>query len=261
MSKTEPLLLMHGIGGHLEADAKSVLALSTTITLSRSFLSAAACRTSRSTLTTCPLPTRDNLANSWMQWASCALTSRTNRWVAGTFAVMCPFRVKRLILNTIGGIPIAGEKGRRDLQHFEELSRPNVGQAPTIETVRRRTRWLMHESQLALAGRRTRRLAAGNLPAARLPTGHAESARASQVGRFWRECAGDDRTRQLACDTLILWTRFNPIHDLEAATAACAQVLGEQLHVMRADAAHWPQHEAPDEFNTVVHQFLQTGKV
>jgi HOMODA hydrolase len=66
---------------------------------------------------------------------------------------------------------------------------------------------------------------------------------------------------KLACDTLFLWTRFNPIHDLESANAACAQVPGGQLHVMRADAAHWPQYEAPAEFNTVVHQFLQTGKV
>ena len=66
---------------------------------------------------------------------------------------------------------------------------------------------------------------------------------------------------KLACDTLFLWTRFNPIHDLEAATAACAQVHGGQLYVMQADAAHWPQYEAPAEFNAVVHQFLQTGKV
>lgn len=49
--------------------------------------------------------------------------------------------------------------------------------------------------------------------------------------------------------------------DVEAATAACTRVRGGQLYVTRADAAHWPQYEAPAEFNEVMHRFLQTGKV
>jgi HOMODA hydrolase len=29
---------------------------------------------------------------------------------------------------------------------------------------------------------------------------------------------------------------------------------------MKADAAHWPQYEAPQEFNDVMRKFLATGK-
>ncbi|MNP32481.1 Alpha/beta hydrolase family protein [compost metagenome] len=66
---------------------------------------------------------------------------------------------------------------------------------------------------------------------------------------------------QLQCDTLFLWTRHNPIHDLPAAEAACARNPKARLYVMQADAAHWPQYEAPEEFNRVMRSFLRTGEV
>jgi HOMODA hydrolase len=30
---------------------------------------------------------------------------------------------------------------------------------------------------------------------------------------------------------------------------------------MKADAAHWPQYEADEEFNDVVTHYLKTGKI
>jgi pimeloyl-ACP methyl ester carboxylesterase len=30
---------------------------------------------------------------------------------------------------------------------------------------------------------------------------------------------------------------------------------------MKNDAAHWPQYEAPEEFNAVLRSFLNTGKI
>jgi HOMODA hydrolase len=65
---------------------------------------------------------------------------------------------------------------------------------------------------------------------------------------------------KIACDTLFLWTRDNPIHDVPAAEAACARTPKGQLYVMKADAAHWPQYEAPEEFNSVMRKFLATGQ-
>lgn len=63
MGRPEALFLMHGIGGHLEAYAKNVLALSEHFTSSRSTSSATACRTSRWTSITRLRPTRGNSPN------------------------------------------------------------------------------------------------------------------------------------------------------------------------------------------------------
>jgi HOMODA hydrolase len=65
--------------------------------------------------------------------------------------------------------------------------------------------------------------------------------------------------QDLQCETLYLWTRDNPVHDVAAATAACERTPKGKLYVMQADAAHWPQYEAPDEFNAVMRKFLTTG--
>ncbi|HEY8709952.1 MAG TPA: alpha/beta fold hydrolase, partial [Burkholderiaceae bacterium] len=151
--KPEALFLMHGIGGHLEAYAKNVLALSAHYhVVAFDFVGHGL---SDKPLDIDYLPA--TYARQLAELMDALGIARANisgeslgGWVAGTFAVMFPDRVKRLILNTTGGIPIVSEKGRRDLQNLEELSRRNVGQVPTIETVRRRMQWLMHESNWPL---------------------------------------------------------------------------------------------------------------
>ena len=62
-------------------------------------------------------------------------------------------------------------------------------------------------------------------------------------------------------DTLFLWTEDNPVHDVETARHSAARVPGAQLYVMRAVSAHWPQYEAPQEFNAVVRSFLRDGRI
>jgi len=52
--------------------------------------------------------------------------------------------VKRIMLNTAAGIPITTEKGRADLEALKQLSKANVQQAPTMESVRARMHWLFH---------------------------------------------------------------------------------------------------------------------
>ena len=57
-------------------------------------------------------------------------------------------------------------------------------------------------------------------------------------------------------ETMLLWTRNNPIHDLECAQAAVKRIANGTLYVMEADGAHWPQYEAPEEFNRVARDFF-----
>jgi len=66
---------------------------------------------------------------------------------------------------------------------------------------------------------------------------------------------------KIQAETLFLWTRDNPVHDVESARAAAKKVAKAQFYLMKADAAHWPQYEDPEEFNGVARQFFATGKV
>ena len=61
---------------------------------------------------------------------------------------------------------------------------------------------------------------------------------------------------RIRSETLLLWTRDNPIHDLDAARATQTRIANSRLYVMAADSCHWPQYEAPGEFNDVTRCFF-----
>jgi HOMODA hydrolase len=177
-------------------------------------------------------------------------------WVSGVFAAKYPGRVRRLMLNTAGGIPVVSDKGKQDMANFMALNKANVDKTPTRETVTARMKWLMHPNNHHLLNEElidlrlrfylapeTRRVA---------PTINAVIQRHDE---FLIPLGS------LRCQTLFLWTVDNPIHDLQAAREAAARVPGSAFYVMQGDAAHWPQYELPDEFNAVTEQFFLHGTV
>jgi pimeloyl-ACP methyl ester carboxylesterase len=255
----QTVILMHGVGGHLEAYAKNVIALSDEFhVIAYDFPGHG--QSSHDLPDFSPALLARHLAELMdvLGVTRAHLSGESlGGWVAGVFATVYPERVARLVLNTSAGIPIVSVQGQQDLQELITLSARNASQPPTTESVTARMRWLMHESNWGLL---TDELIATRLTYYRDP-GTRRSG--PVIGRFM---TADVATHlidlsQLACETLFLWTRHNPIHDLAAATAACARVAQGQVYVMQAQAAHWPQYEAPAEFNTVFKQFLKDGTV
>jgi HOMODA hydrolase len=177
-------------------------------------------------------------------------------WVSALFAAKYPYRVHRLMLNTAAGIPVVSEKGKADLAQFKALNRANVDQTPTRESVAARMKWLMHPNNhpLLLDELIDLRLKIYLHPDTRRVAPSINSV----IAHHDDYLIPLDRLR---CETLFLWTADNPIHDVEAARSASARVLGSRVYVMKADAAHWPQYEAPDEFNEVARRFFDSGKV
>lgn len=177
-------------------------------------------------------------------------------WVSGLFAAKYPDRVKRLMLNTAAGIPVISDKGKQDMANFMALNKANVDRVPSRETVTARMQWLMHPANhhLLLDELIDLRLRIYLAPETRrvAPTINAIIAHHDEY------LIPLDKIR---CDTLLLWTADNPIHDLEAARAASRQIPGSQLYVMQGNSAHWPQYEAPEEFNAVAASFFATGKL
>jgi 2-hydroxy-6-oxonona-2,4-dienedioate hydrolase len=255
----DPLILMHGIGGHLEAYAKNVIALSDRFhVIAFDFVGHGLSEKKFDVEYTPDFYAehlRDLMDTLGIYRAHLSGES-LGGWVAGRFATKYPQRVDRLVLNTAGGMPIVSEKGRQDLANLVELSKKSAGLDPTQASVLARMKWLLHENNWPLL--------TDEMVSTRLriySDAEAKKAAALVQKQFSRKDDSDFVAfENLHAETLFLWTRNNPIHDLPAAEAACARTPEGELYVMKADAAHWPQYEAPDEFNSVISRYLLSGQ-
>ncbi len=151
--KGEALILMHGIGGHLEAYAKNVVALSDRFHVIAFDFVGHGLSEKKLDIEYTP----DIYAEHLREVMDALGIQRAHisgellgGWVSGKFAVRYPERVLRVVLNTAAGMPIVSEKGKQDLANLVELSKKSAGQAPTYESVLARMKWLMHEKNWPL---------------------------------------------------------------------------------------------------------------
>jgi HOMODA hydrolase len=252
------IVFQHGLGGHLEAYAKNVMPLSDEFrTIAFDFVGHGLSNRKHMEYTPPVLAEQLRELMDALELPHAHLSGESlGGWVSGYFAVRYPERVGRLMLNTAAGIPIVSARGRADLENLMTLSRRNADQAPTFDSVKARIGWLIHPAN--------HHLISDELVTLRLR--YYSSAEARAVAPMAnRMLPRHDEflvpLEQMRCPTLLLWTRDNPIHDLECARAAQARIAGSQLYVMHADSAHWPQYEAPEEFNRVARQFFRDGSV
>lgn len=261
--KAETLILMHGIGGHLEAYAKNVVALGEhyhVIAFDYVGHGLSAKKTDieysiadyveqlRELMDVLDIPQAHISGES------------LGGVVTGDFAVRYPQRIKRAVLNTTGGIPVVSDKGRADLKYLAELSARSFGQAPTFDSIRERMQWLLFEgnwhllSDELIATRLAFYSSAGYQQCA--PLIYSRLKRVKEGGK-----PDMIELEKVQCETLLLWTSHNPIHDVAAAEAALPRLPRGQLYVMQTEAGHWPQYEDPEEFNGVMLKFLASGKL
>lgn len=259
MEHDKTLLFMHGIGGHLEAYARNIAALSDEFhTVAYDYVGHGL--SNKMEMDYSPLVLVEHLAELMdaLQIERAHLCGESlGGWVAGHFARLYPQRIDRLILNTSAGLPIITDKGRAELQDLIDLSRKATGHGPpTYESIENRMKWLFHPNN--------HHMISDELINTRL-TLYSQPVMKDVAPRVLAMIpAHDDFLIPLAeikCDTLFLWTEDNPVQDVETARRSSAQVPGSLLYVMKKDSAHWPQYEAPEEFNRVVRQFLADGTI
>lgn len=252
------ILFQHGIGGHLEAYCKNLVPLSDQFrTLAFDYVGHA--MSTRKAMEYTPPVLAEQLRELMdalgIQKAHLSGES-LGGWVSGFFAVKYPQRVDRLMLNTGAGIPIVSDKGRADMANLMELSKKAAGQAPNFASVKARIEWLIHPKNHHLI---TDELVDLRLHYYLMPEGREVSPMVNRMlPRHDEFLLPLEQIRQ---QTMLLWTRDNPIHDLECAKAAAARIAKADLYVMQADAAHWPQYEAPDEFNRIARAFFSGESV
>jgi pimeloyl-ACP methyl ester carboxylesterase len=255
---TEAILFQHGLNGHLEAYAKNLLPLSQQYhVIAFDYVGHGLSDKKVDEYNPAVFAEQMRELMDVLKIEAAHLSGESlGGWVSGLFAAKYPHRVKRLMLNTAGGIPIVSAKGKQDMENFMALNRRNVDSVPTRESVLARMQWLMHPNNHHLLNE--------ELVDLRLRIYLAPETRrvAPRINAVIQR--HDDfliPLESLRCETLFLWTKDNPIHDLEAAKAAAARTRNSTFYLMQGDSAHWPQYEAPDEFNAVAANFFSTGKV
>lgn len=254
----ETILFQHGINGHLEAYAKNLISLSKEFHVI-AFDYVGHGLSDKPQLEYTPHLLAEQLGELMdaLGLESAHLSGESlGGWVSALFAVKYPQRVKRLMLNTAGGLPVVSEKGKADLQNLISLNERNVNNVPTEQTVTARLQWLMHPKNHHLVNEE---LIALRLGIYLRPETRAVAPIINRIINRHDEFLIP--VEQIKNPTFLLWTVDNPIHDLETARASAARIPGSQLYVMQGDSAHWPQYECPEEFDRVTTEFFRTGKV
>jgi len=256
----ETLIFLHGVGGHSEAYAKNVVALSDEFhVVAYDYVGQG--MSDKLVLDYTPMVLVDHLREVMdaLGVEKAHLSGESmGGWVSGLFTVKYPERVMKLNFNTAAGLPIHTEKGRAELQDLIDLtSKATTMGPPTFDSVKNRMKWLFHpnnhESMI------TDELVETRLVCYRRPGSKEVAGKVlAMIGMH------DDYLipmEKISKETLFLWTDDNPCHDVDCAKESAAKISGSLLYIMKKDSAHWPQYESPEEFNDVLRRFLKTGKI
>lgn len=173
-------------------------------------------------------------------------------WIACRLALEAPERVGRLVLNTMAGLPIPDDEGGRA---FSDLVARSQESMRTLDpaAIRRRLEWIVADpgcitDELVSLRRRLWSQPGWQRIAARV------------IGlltpeRYERQQLEQSELARIEAPTLLVWTPANPVHGLDAVTQAAAALPDADLIVVDG-AAHWPQFEQPEAFNSAVAAFL-----
>ena len=254
----EPLLLLHGMGGHAEAYIKNIVPLSSRFhvyaidMVGHGYTDKPAIRYG--------IPEFADHVRKFLNAVGAAKAhiegESLGGWVAAWLAIEHPEQVLSLILNTSAGLKITEQSPESEAQavaRLQKLSREAVAN-PTRETVRRRLDWLFLDPKTNVTD---------ELVEIRYRIYCQESARRA-MNQIVDEMAGEGRTQymltrdrlcRIEAPTMILWSRHTPTTPWQVAEQAHKIIQGSRFHVLD-DAGHWPQWEQPEEFNRLMMEFL-----
>ena len=172
-------------------------------------------------------------------------------WVASHFAVTCPARVTRLVLNTAGGDKIDAEA----LARLRQMSMAAV-EEPSWDRLRGRLEWLMHDKSLVhddLIASRQRIYA---MPDMKQAMAHILCMHTPEARR--RFALTPEQWGSIKVPTLVLWTSHDPTASVDVGRALASLIPGAKFVVME-NCGHWPQFEDAATFNRIHVEFLLRG--
>jgi 2-hydroxy-6-oxonona-2,4-dienedioate hydrolase len=169
-------------------------------------------------------------------------------WVAIKFAAAHPDRTLRLVLNTPGGTMATPEV----MERIRSLSQAAADDA-TDERIRARLEWLMADPKTV-----TDELVAIRRNIYRQP-GFAESMRhilcLQDPETRRRNLVTDEELAAVPHGALVVWTSNDPSGPASAGMNMAEKITGGRFEYI-SDAGHWTQWEQREKFNRLVLEFL-----
>ncbi|HLY64376.1 MAG TPA: alpha/beta hydrolase [Chloroflexota bacterium] len=252
----DPLILIHGGGGHAEAWARNVM------NLGKHFHVYAIDALYHGLSSKEPAAEGDEAQNNQVAAIIELMDEEGLPWahVEGesmgahlTFrlGLQHPDRCGKLIINT--GQQVKFSKPlpppRSAVENAFQLAAEFLNN-PSQEGMRRRLEWLM-----ASPDRVTDELVDLRIKLWTLPDTAASMSRRFGGGARPTLFSEDD-CKRIKNPTLVFWTEFNPSNAVEVGEYFASLIPGAKFYLMK-DAAHWPQWEHPEEHDRVIMDFLQ----
>lgn len=261
----EPLILIHGVGGHAEAYSRNVRRLADqgyraiAIDLLWHGLSGKPDFDPREY----PLRFSDQVVDLLDQIGADKAHiegESLGGWVAMSTALRYPDRVGKLILNTTAGVlwnedaVQLDQVGGRNLLQERSLA---ALEQPSLATIRSRLEWLM-----AAPDRVTDDLVALRYEIYTRPDTNAALRQVVinglGIGEDRCQYLSEEQVASITHPTLVFWSDKNPGAGPEVGERLTTLVPGAAYYCM-LDAAHWPQWEHPEEHDRVIVDFLKRG--
>ena len=260
----QPLILIHGVGGHAEAYARNINRLAAqgfrvmAIDLLWHGLSG---KPEPFDPREYPLRFADQIVDLLDQIGAEKAHiegESLGGWVAMSTALRYPARIDRLILNTTAGV-----LWNEDAVHLDQAGGSNLLrerslaalESPSKETIRSRLEWLM-----AAPDRVTDDLVDLRYDLYTRPDTNAALrmvvANGLGIGEDRCQYLTEEQVGSIGVPTLVFWSEKNPGSGPEVGERLATLIPGAAYYCM-LDAAHWPQWEHPEEHDRVVTGFLK----
>jgi pimeloyl-ACP methyl ester carboxylesterase len=260
----EPLLLVHGIGGHAEAWSRNVVRLGTrhramAIDLLWHGLSAKPEYAWGEDIPSYAEQVLDLLDAEGIERVHFEGES-LGGWLGMWLAIHHPDRLGRLILNTTAGIRWnPGSIAERPHEGRELLAQRSLQAIndPNRETIRKRLEWLMAAPDRVTDELVEVRYRLYSDPAVQGSLRSVFENAFAGIGPA-RKTIPEDDLASIRVPTLVLWTDKNPGTGPDVGRRIAASIPGAQFALIE-DAAHWPQWEQPAEHDRIVLDFLASG--
>lgn len=246
------VVLMHGIGGHLEAYARNVLALAEHFRVVAFDFPGHGWTTH----TNRDLELPDYVAHlagllDTLEVERAHLCGESlGGWVAMKFAVSHPDRVDRLALDTPAGNLSLPEVRER----IRSLSQA-AADDPSAERIRARLEWLMADPTTVTDELVAARQAVYARPGFEVSMRHIMCLQDGDVRA--RNMVTDEDLAAITAPTLVVWTSDDPSGPAGTGLHIAGAVANGRFELIE-DAGHWPQWEQAGVFNPLVVDFLRS---
>ena len=257
--KGEPLILIHGIGGHAEAYARNIKRLGEKYHVIAIDLlwhgGSSKPPVPKDTMITTYADQVLDLADSLGYERISIEGESLGGWIAIWMALHHPERLNKIILNTNAGIRFREDEVKVDAVGGTQALRDRSLAAlrnPAPETIRKRLEWLV-----ASPDRVT-----DELVALRLKIYSTPETQASLISVFENnfveprpQYIDESELSKITTPKLILWADKNPGVGEDGGRRTAKLIQGSTYYCI-SDAGHWPQWEKPEEHDQVVLEFL-----